>query len=611
MPYLRRVRQVCCFVLVVLTCLSVMAEQTRPTSKRSDGSARQQAKVAANYGDLPLAFEPNLGQAPAEVRFSARAQGATVLLKNREVVLISSQVTKKHVVEASMLRMLFVGASSAVESGGVDLQEGISNYLLGNDPAAWRTHIPNFGGVRYTGIYPGVDLVFYGSHRTLEHDFVIGAGADYRQIRVQLQGSGRLELAEGGSLRLRGQHGSFTFPAPQIYQDNAGERIAVPGGYRLLADNEYGFEVGSYDRRLPLIIDPVLIYSTYLAGSSFDQANAVAVDSAGNAYITGSTLSNDFPTLNAEQSSCSGGCSFSDAFVTKLNPLGTGLVYSTFVGGTNQEIGNAIAVDALGNVMVAGITESFDFPTKNPIPSVIAAFSTHGFAFSLTPAGDAFNYSTYLGGIGQDFASGVATDTAGNAYISGQTSSSNFPLTPGNQIGFPTFSDNVFLVKLSPGGGLAFSTLIGGATPGLSSLFLGPVVSVAVDPSGEAILAGGAGFGFPTTPGSFQPNSRGGFNNAFLAKLSSTGSSLLDATYLGGSSFDAASQVAIDGAGNIYAIGTTNSQDFPVTAGAFQTTPNFPPFGIPASFVAKLDPTLSTLDYATFLEGTLAGQGAA
>jgi hypothetical protein len=572
--------------------------------------------VIQSYGDLPLAFEPNQGQASDDVRFMARARGVTVFLKDAGAQLTIAGLNTRSGMEISTLDMYFVGALSG-NPFALEPLEGVSNYLIGKDRARWHTGIPNFARVRYSNLYPGIDLIFYGNHRQLEHDFVVAPGTDYRQIRIRLDGAKDLTTAADESLVVTGRSGDLTFRAPVIYQIVRGERVSVKGVYRIVASNEFGFEISGYDRKLPLIIDPVLSYSTYLAGTSSDTATAVSVDSAGDAYLTGYTFSTDFPVQDPEQPACNSACSQPDVFVTKFNPTGSALVYSTYVGGSSYDQGSVIAVDSAGNALVAGYTTSFDFPQKNGLAVVLGFGSNHGFAFSLNSVGSDFNFSTYLGGESTDGAMGITSDASANVYVSGYTDSVNFIVTPGNQIGPPPgyFNSDLFLTKLTSTGSLIYSTLIGGTSTGYIGTFgyTPPVpISVAVDSQGQALLTGAAWDGFPTTPNAYQPNYPGinsGNYNAFLGLLNSAGTALLYGTYLGGTGTaggDGVTQVAMDSAGSVFVTGTTGSFDFPTTRGAFQTT-NIQ--GGQISFVTKIDPTLSKLGYSTYLGATQTGYG--
>lgn len=580
--------------------------QTSPTD--ASVSRQRQAEAVTGYGELPLAFEPNRGQAADGVRFAARAKGLAVLLQDREVSLSVPGADRGR---PAQVRMTYVGANFAEAPVASEKQDGVSNYLLGKDAAKWHTGIANYGLVKYSGLYPGIDLVFYGNHRKLEHDFQVAAGADYRQIRVHLDGAKSVKLNSDGNLRVTTATGDMTFQAPKIYQmrDTAKEEVA--GRYVVTAESEFGFEIDTYDKARALIIDPVLSYSTYLAGSATDVGDAIAVDTQGNAYITGYTLSTDFPVFNPEQAACNApSCSYQDAFVTKLNPTGTGLIFSTFVGGTSGDQGNAIAVDSLGNVVVAGLTYSYDFPQMNGMTVVLNSYSQHGMAFSLTPAGSAFNFSTYLGGASQDSATGVAVDASGSVYLAGYTGSANFPLTAGHLIGsLPSgYNDDLFLVKLGRKGKLLFSTMVGGPPNASGNTFLNYPVAVGVDAKNEAVLAGTAFSGAPTTPGTFQPSCPGNTNSVtcvFIGRLNATGTTFVAATYLGGSGGDTGGPIHVNPDGTVFVAGGTTSSDFPTTPLAFQKTP--PTFGYQAPFVTKLNPMLSKLTYSTYLAGTGAG----
>jgi len=569
--------------------------------------SRPELSAKAKYGELPLAFEPNQGQSTSDVRYLARARGFTALLSEHGATLVLGDGRPAPSQEIQALGFSLVGASWEAAPQALEKQPGVTNYLLGANPSKWRTEIPNFSRVLYANAYPGIDLIFYGNHRQLEHDFIVKPGVDYSKIRVRIDGARSLTTNSEGQLLVTTPSGTLTFAPPHIYQIRNNLEQTVAGRYKTVASNDFAFELGTYDPTLPVVIDPILSYSTYLAGSTSDVANAITVDGAGNAYIAGYTLSTDFPVKRPATGACVTGCPIGNAFITKLNPTGTALVYSTIVGGSAEEQAKAVAVDSLGNVAVVGYTTSFDFPQKNGLAVVLSAYSSHGFAFSLTPAGTAFNFSTYLGGQSTDSATGVAFDADGNVYVSGTTDSANFRVTPGNQIGSePAQYSNtdIFTVKLARRGKLVWSTLIGGSTTGY---FYGTFtsnfpVAIAVDPQGQPLLAGAAYSGFPTTPGAFQPQwpSATSQTSGFLAKLNASGSSILYGTYLGGSLTDQITQLTQDILGNVYVTGATSSTDFPVTPGAFQTSSSNTG---QVAFIAKIDPTLSSLIYSTYLGG--------
>jgi hypothetical protein len=308
-------------------------------------------------------------------------------------------------------------ANPAAKVTGQDELSGTSNYFIGNDPAKWRTKVPTYAKVKYEGIYPGIDLVYYGHQRELEYDFVLQPGANPQAIRLSIAGVKQLRI-EHGDLVLRSAGGEVRLRRPYTYQEVNGTRREIHGGYAMNSKNEVGFRLASYDRTRPLVIDPVLAYSTYLGGSADESSLGIAVDSAGNAYVAGGTTSSDFPTTpGAYQTTCAP-CGV--AFVTKLNADGSTLVYSTYLGGSNGGgSASGIAVDATGNAYVTGSTNSTDFPLVNPIQSTIGG-GIDAFVTKINAAGSALVYSTYLGGAGDDRpAYGIAVGATGNAYVTG------------------------------------------------------------------------------------------------------------------------------------------------------------------------------------------------
>lgn len=532
--------------------------------------------------------------------------------------------------------MQLADANGHAEISGEDKLPGTANYFIGKDPAKWHANVPTYASVRYAGIYPGIDLLYYGNQRQLEYDFVVTPGANPKQIRLHFAGAKQLRLSSDGNLVLATANGELAFRRPSIYQLVNGHRREIAGDFARLPHHTIGFHVGNYNRAKPLVIDPVLVYSTYLGGSLGDQANAIAVDSAGSAYVTGLTNSVDFPvTTGAFQTtnhaSSSGG---SNAFVTKLNSSGTALVYSTYLGGSGSPNGSdsasALAVDSSGNAYVTGRTYSTDFPVTSgafqATNHAAASGLSNAFVTELNPTGTALVYSTYLGGSGGtdlfgasagDQGTGLALDNSGNAYVTGETVSSDFPVTPGalqTTNPAPSPGQSAFVTKLNPtGSALAYSTYLG---PIGDKYGWGSATSLAIDASGNAYIAGATSFTiFPVTPGVFQPTNNAAansLNNVFVSKLNPAGSALVFSTFLGGSSDgqccagDTASAVALDSSGNIYVTGNAQSADFPVTPGAFQTTNHGAAgkYEVPNAFVSKLNPTATALLYSTYLGGS-------
>jgi len=522
------------------------------------------ANIEAAYGKLPLSFETNRGQTDAHVQFISRGSGYTLYLTATEAVLtlqrplgfgeppvgpgsplVSSkrkglgetQNAKRKERENAAhntLRIKLVGANVATIVEGLQALPGKTNYFIGNDPAKWRTDIPAYAKIRYKAIYPGTDLVYYGNQRQLEYDFVLAPGADPRIIRLAIAGSEKLEAGTDGGLVLRTTGGEVRLHKPIVYQQVNGTRKEATGRYVLRGKREIGFEVAAYDASRPLIIDPVLSYSTYLGGSAGDFGNAIAVDASGNAYITGFTTSANFPTKNAFQAALSGA---NDAFVAKLDPTGSALVYSTFLGGTMDDFGNGIAVDSSVNAYVTGSTRSTNFPTASPFQANCKSCANgqgNAFVAKLSAAGSTLTYSTYLGGSGNgtdgDFGNGIAVDASNNAYVTGFTSSQDFPLASSIQASLLpqtcTFdyygytytipcSNTAFVTRLNPSGSaLLYSTYLGASG---GNLEYGS--GIAVDGAGNAYVTGRATSNFLLTPGAIQLVSGGG-DDTFVAKIS-------------------------------------------------------------------------------------------
>jgi beta-propeller repeat-containing protein/ASPM-SPD-2-Hydin domain-containing protein len=589
--------------------------QAESSSASLEQSGGARAKVAAAYGKLPLRFEANQGQADLRVKFLSQGSGYTVFLTSTEAVLALQNpslttAVQKHPgnahgnrgTSATVLRMKIGGANRSARMEGLELLPGKSHYFIGNDPAKWHTNVSTYAKVRFEGVYPGVDLVYYGNQGQLEYDFVIAPGANPRAIRMSFGGFVRarhavpLQVDVEGNLILRISGGEVQFHKPVVYQQVGETRQDIAARYLIRSNHQIGFEVAAYDGSKPLIIDPVLSYSTYLGGSADDIGNAIAVDSSGNAYVTGSTLSTNFPTKSPLQAASGGG---QDAFVAKLDPTGSSLVYSTFLGGSGNDFPNGIAVDGSGNAYVTGLTDSANFPTKNPLQAALGSTSNDdAFVAKLDPSGSSLVYSTFLGGSGNDFASGIAVDGSGNAYVTGSTLSTNFPTASPFQATCGACSSgqsNAFVSKLNPAGAsLVYSTFLGGSNGDSGN-------AIAVDASGNAYVTGSTvSTNFPTK--NPLQSALGGGNDVFVVKVDPTGSSLVYSTFLGGSGNDFANGVAVDGSGNAYVTGSTLSTNFP-TASPFQAACGACSTGQPNAFVSKLNTAGSALVYSTYLGG--------
>jgi len=563
--------------------------------------AATNARVSESYGKLPLQFEANRGQTHQDVRFLSRGAGYSLYLTAGEAVLLLSKPDAD--AKRVALRMSLVGAARKPVVTGVDELPGKVNYFVDKDPAKWRTNVPTYAKVHYSEVYPGVDLVYYGNQRQLEYDFVVAPGADPKKIVLSFKGADKLEIDAQGDLVLQAAGAAIRQHRPTIYQETDGVRREIAGSYVRKGANRVGFKVAAYDRSRPLIIDPlVLSYSTLLGANGSEGGSGIAVDSNGNAYVVGSTWGTDFPTTVGAFQTTKPSCTLPTPFVTKFNPTGSALVYSTYLGGCNDS-GAAIAVDAAGNAYVTGTARSA-FPTT---PGAFNTYNSGGSAFvtKLDPTGSGLVYSTFLGGSFDDFGTGIAIDSTGSAYVTGWTASIDFPTTPGafQPVYGGGGGEAAFVTKLNPdGSGLVYSTyLTGGEGSGHDH-----GSGIALDVDGNAYVAGvsnpfpGRPTTFPTTAGAFQPTFGGGSEDVFVAKLDVTGSALIYATYLGGSEDDEVFNIAVDAAGNAYVSGRTLSTDFPTTAGAFQTTHGG---NYTDAFVTKLNPAGSALVYSTYLGG--------
>ena len=643
----------------------------------SNADHARRIRLSENYGRLPLSFETNEGQQDPQVQFLSRGRGYNLFLTPQEAVLA---LTKPEATESTVVRVRLVGANPAAMLTGEQELPGKANYFIGNDSAKWRTSVPTYARVRYANLYPGIDLVYYGNQRQLEYDFVVAPGADPAPIRMGIAGAQKISVDVEGRLVVQTNSGEVRWDKPRIYQEVNGKRREVNGRYALHGKHEVRFEVAAYDKSKSLVIDPTLVYSTYLAGSGDDRTGGIAVDNAGNAYIAGRTTSSNFPatpgafqttnrsvnafvtklnpsgttalystylggtggnstfpdfaaavavdsagnayvtgqaassnfpvTAGAYQTTWRGGfafcCGVGDAFVTKLSPTGSSLVWSTFIGGSGFDHAFGIALDSSNNVYVAGQTQSTNFPiTAGAFQTSYAGSfgcggnTSNGFAAELNASGTALVWSTYLGGGGFDQANGIAVDSAGNAYVTGSSGSTNFPTTMGSYQpahNGGNCSYDAFVTKLTPTGAAVYSTNLGGAGDDFGN-------AITVDSSGNAYVIGSTpSIDFPTTNGVCQM-ALGGSTDTFVTRLNSTGSALVWSTYLGGSGDDVGHGIALDTNQNVYVAGGTTSMNFPTTADAFQTT-HHNSNGSYEMYLTMLTPGAASLIYSTYFGGS-------
>jgi Abnormal spindle-like microcephaly-assoc'd, ASPM-SPD-2-Hydin/HYDIN/CFA65/VesB-like, Ig-like domain/Beta-propeller repeat len=549
---------------------------------------------------LPLAFEPNLKQADARYKFLAHQNGLVMGFLDHSIEV--RLATKSG--NADVLGISFEGSKSSVASPE-NLLPGRVNYLRGSDPSAFQRNVPTYARMRYSSLYPGTDLVFYGNGSRLEHDFVLAPGAEPHAIALRFTGMRHLQLTPAGDLLIEMGQASVEFHRPFAYQETSNGRVEVPVAYRV-RDGRASFDVGAYDRSLPLIIDPVLDYSTFLGDAGISRAH-IAVDAAGNTYITSLVFDANYPTTTGSFQPGCASCASSkpDVVVTKLSADGSGQVYSTFLGGSDYDEPFGLAVDSNGNAVVVGRTQSADFPVKNPASTPTVGFASFSaFVSSLSADGSALNYSTLLGN-GFVLATSVAVDSAGNAYVTGNTNDATFPVTPGALHAVQNNTTGggdplIFLTKFLPTGALSYSALVGDAEPQNGGG--GPIgsASVAVDASGNAYIYGNAGTLWPITPGVFQPTIPGALPYAapFVTKVAPDGGSLVYSTFVG----DGLQSITIvvNSAGEAILTGFGPNSDYPVTPDArVSVLPQFASTG----WLTKLSSTGTALVYSSFLTG--------
>ncbi len=664
--------------VVALLCGSKVYPGKKNRTAGLDPSAATRERFLKSFTHLPLIFERNQGQSDPRVKFLARGTRYALFLTADAAVLALQDPAdrSRHSAEpAAVVSMELVNANRHAEIQGNAKLPGKSNYFIGNDPAGWHRNIPQFARVRYAGVYPGIDLIYYGNQGRLEYDFELAPGSDPALVKLRFHAPVPLAIAANGDLEIKLAGGEVRLEAPRVYQKVGDHERPVQGRFELRGRHEVGIRLGSYDRSQALIIDPVLTYSTYLGGNANEGCSvilgtgvpvsgcpAVAVDFATNAYIAGSTTSTDFPLSSSPFQSGLRGTA--NIFVTKFNSLANTLEFSTYLGGNGTDYTGGVGVDSATDVLVAGTTTSTNFPTTSstyckvsPNPNLcVLAFQTspasahpHGFVTKLDRTGEMLLYSTYLSGNGTEIVSGFAVGQSDqNAYVTGTTTSTNtpsatsiFPATLGAYQTKPALGSTIqfFMSKIEPSlagaSSLYYSTYFGGGNP-TSGVAVGG--GIAVDVNNNVYITGGTNFlhvgasndfpilnayqgclDVPTSTSTTTCPTSVTATDAFSAEFNPnavTGSQLLYSTYLGGSGNDIGYGIATDGT-NAYVTGSTASADFPVTGtGVYQST-----YGGGASdaFLAKLanpvatgsTPGLVTLNYSTFIGGLATDVGLA
>jgi hypothetical protein len=648
----------CIILIVLISCLSawfiLAGEGSKDSPQRIGGATTElPVSVSGTVSSLPMSFEPNLGQFPAAIRFASIGPAYALFLKSSGFKL---RLRNDGNSEAVSLEVAFPGANQSAEIRGVGRLSSETNYFRG-EPKHWITHVPAYEKVIVENVYPGIDVAYYGKENRFEYDFIVEPGATPDSIDVLLKGASYVALTDQGDLTIHIGNQKILLSKPVLYQDIQGRRVFVDGRYDVRAHDRVGFKTGAYDRAVPLVIDPQLVYSIYgaamtrvygigrdaagnlyvcgttpdlgpndqatdayvaklnAAGSALlwsnhfgslgysDSATAIAVDRFGKTYVTGWTTYFTGPSLpkfpttpNAIQTAFAG----IDAFLTKFDANGN-MLYSTLLGGRGRDAAAAVAVDSLGNTFVAGQTDSADFPTSKAFQGWRRG-NSDGFVSVINPQGSAFVYSTYIGGGGEDAATGIAADAGGNAYLTGFTTSTDFPVANPIRPASSGGADAFVLKFNAAGSSLVYGTYLGGSSDD-------GAWSVAIDSSNNAYVAGTTkSTNFPTVS-AYQPVLRGG-TDAFVTKVNSNGSAFLYSTYLGGSANETVDPIwcdekpscsiaiAVNRNGNAVVTGITKSPNFPQLR-SLQTFK-----GTSDAFVTAFSPDGASLVYSTLLGGS-------
>ena len=625
-----------------------------PSAKTAANSANRNSKWNEAYGKLPLSFQENLGQTDPQVRFISSGSGYKLFLTAQDAVLemrsprkvfsspldraakLKAHIRARAAQKTSVVRLHLQRTNPGTEITGLEKLPGRTDYFIGGDPKNWRTGVPSYSRVKYHEIYPGVDLIFYGNQRRLEYDFVMAPGASPKAIAFDVEGARKLHVNAHGDLVVSVPEGEVELQRPLAYQEIAGARRNVEAAYTLSPNHRVAFSFGPYDPGKPLIVDPILNYSTYLGGSGDDLANAIAVDALGDAFVAGGTFSNDFPTTaGGDQPAPQAASTNGAVFVTELNPTGTSELYSSYLIGSDAggEEAFGIALDATGDIFVTGQTFSTGFPTNGTLtPFNAGPGDGLGMVFvseinPLLSGSASLVYSTYFGGTGGDFANGIAVDptTAGNVYVTGLTFSADLPTKNGLATPADVALGTAFLTRIDTTqgtNGLIYSTYLGGDganSAALNLAFADQGFGVTVDIAHNAYVAGvTTSSNFPTAGDAFQTTLKAGNApdtgaNAFVTRIDTTkasNASVIYSTYLGGSTSDFGLAIALGGPNNAaYVTGNASSADFPTTTGAFSNIGST--LGLAYASVIDTNATApaSSLTYSTLISQPGNGTG--
>ncbi|HUU75582.1 MAG TPA: SBBP repeat-containing protein, partial [Methanoregulaceae archaeon] len=569
----------------VISIPGVMIEGVH--SLTPSGAEEKTSSVEAWITSMPLQFIANDGQSDSNVKFEILSDGGSIFFTPNGPIfsLISYD---EEILKSAVIEYRFRGTSGSDSISGLDLLPCTANFLIGDDSSQWITGVDTYRGIQYNELYPGIDLVYYGTQGGIKSIFIVDPGAHPEDILIEYRGQTSLSIQSDGTLLIHTPAGDLTELAPVCYQEINGDFIPVDCSFSIKYENNVAFEIGEYDHERALIIDPVMKYGLYLRGIGIANGYGVAVDSSKNAYVTG--ISNPAPYIVPDPAAVAnfGG---TDAIVVKINSDGTMPIYITYLGGSEDDTGSAIRVDGDGYAYVTGTTSSTNFPVVNPLQSQNAG-QTDVFMSKIGLDGSTLIFSTYLGGTGDDEGNDVAIDSDNNIYLTGSTGSILFPVISRFQRTYLAGQEDAYILKIDKNGTqLLYSNYIGGITRDVG-------YGVAVDGNGDPYITGETySWNFPTK-NAYNPVFSG-YSDAFITKVMSTGESLIYSTFLGGSAQDAGKSIAVDDQGSAYVTGLTRSKNFPTMA-AYQ------PFnrGIIDAFLTRLTPDGTSLEYSTYIGGT-------
>jgi uncharacterized protein (TIGR03437 family) len=524
---------------------------------------------------LPYAFEQNVGQSDPLVKFLARGNKYTHFLTERETVLVMGN---------RVVRMSLAGSHAPAQIKPLEPFPFKTNYFIGSS----GYNVPNFSRVRYRSVYDGIDLEYHSQEGQMEYDFIVAPGVSSSSIGLIFSGADQTSVDGNGQLVLKIGNGKLIHRRPVAYQNINGHRVEVAASY-VMRNGDVGFDVAEYDRSRTLVIDPVVVYSSFVGGDRSDSITGVAVDKAGNTYITGETTSANFPQVGTNHTQLQGALTY--AFVTKINPAGNQILYSTFLGGSSNTRGRAITVDADGNAYIGGVTGARNFPLVNPVQSEQKGLNI-GFVTKLSAEGDKILFSTFNGGERNDEIDAIAVDSSNNIYAAGRATSTQIPTVNAFQPA-PAGSTDVLVAKYTaPNYRLAYNTYMGGAA-------VDEAYGIAADAQGNAYLTGFTISQGIATTGAYQTK-YGGSNDAFVAKIRPDGSGLVFFTYLGGNGDDRAQALTLGRDGSIWVTGSTVSTNWPVSENAAQKAFG----GSVDAFVTQMDANGTRVMYSTYLGGS-------